>query len=58
MSLQVTVTKWKCVCQVENPLKIHKRKGPFDEFADTDVVKSAKKDPKVREVNRAAQSCM
>lgn len=44
-----------CVCQIGNPLKIHKRKGVLDECADADVAKSVKNHPKVREVNRAAR---
>ncbi|XP_026768576.3 sentrin-specific protease 7 isoform X1 [Pangasianodon hypophthalmus] len=37
--------------QIGNPLKIHKRKGLFDECADADVAKSARKHPKVRKIH-------
>lgn len=35
-------------------MKIHKRKGLFDECVDADVAKSGRKHPKVRKVNRGA----
>lgn len=35
-------------------MKIHKRKGLFSECGDVDVVKSARKHPKVRGLNSGA----
>ncbi|XP_053483591.1 sentrin-specific protease 7 isoform X3 [Ictalurus furcatus] len=37
--------------QTGNPLKIHKRKGLFDECVDADVAKSGRKHPKVRKIH-------
>lgn len=39
-----------CVCQIGNPLKIQKRKGIFDEYADADMARRGKKCPKVKKI--------
>ncbi|XP_060785398.1 sentrin-specific protease 7 isoform X2 [Neoarius graeffei] len=41
-------------CQIGNPLKIHKRKGHFDECADADLPKSARKHLKIHWTQLAA----